>query len=179
MPCDASDCSEDYKICSTVSPIDVKENQFIKLIMTSNHDHESLRARLQVGTTWDWIQFEREGPQQYSHYTNVLSQITETIKPKLYLFKGELKEVATSVHVCVHSVNSSTPLTVQQAGFVGLHLHWAVTDPESGIASIHVGLGTNDGGFQLLPLTDVGQSSSMLIPVRLQHDMKVSDKAIM
>ena len=175
-PCNTSECSEDYTVCSVVSPISVKENQFIKVILTSPHDHESLRARLQVGKTWDWIQFEQEGSHQYSHYTNVLSQTTETIRLKLYLFKGELREVDTLVQVCEHPMNSSTPLSVQQAGSVGVHLHWAVTDPESGIASIHVGLGTNDGGFQLLPLTDVGQSSSLLIPVRLQHSMKVSDQ---
>ena len=171
-PCDTPECSEEYQVCRTVSEIQTKENHFTKVTLTATENHASLQARLQIGTLWDWIQFERKGPSQYYHYTNNIIA-TETAIPTLYLFKGKLVEVETKVQVCEHPTFSKTALSVQQSGSVGIHLHWAVTDPESDIKLIEVGLGSSEGGFQLLPLTDVGQSSSILFPVRLQHGMEV------
>jgi hypothetical protein len=172
--CDTAECSDEYQVCSPEAPIPAVKNQLLKVILSADHDHEALRARLEVGGTWDWIQFEREGPAAYSHYTTVLVPTTEAITPRVYLFKGDLSNVATSVQVCVQPETSSAPVTLRQSGSAGLRVHWSVTDPESGIRSVQIGLGSNPGGFQLLPLTDVGQSSSLLVfPRALRHGENV------
>ena len=171
--CTSPDCSPEYKICQPASSVHLERAMFYTVLLHTTQDPSPMRASLQVGHWWNWIQFVRQRPNLFSHYSSILAEVEGLVSPTVYLFKGDVQEVHMEVMKCDQSEATDKPLYIQQSGPVGVSLHWGVTDTHSGIKSFQVGLGTSIGGFQLQALTDVGQSSSVTLPLLLQHDMKV------
>ena len=142
-------------------------------MISTNNALTDIKARLKIGKWWDWIDFVRESHDKFVHTSTVLSDQDEDVVPTVYVFKGEMPDISVTVHICNSIMQTDKPLSVKQIGPVGLNLHWGISDSESGIKSFQIGMGTNHGGFQLQTLHDIGQSSTITIPSKLQHRMKV------
>lgn len=68
---------------------------------------------------------------------------------------------------------SCTAISIKQWQKNILYINIPAFDPESGIHDIQLGIGTNKGGYQLLPYTSIGRALSVVMPLKLQHRMDV------
>ena len=170
---DDSQFTDTYIVCKLNNPLLAEEGRLYQITLASNHFPENFQGRIQLDDHWDWVHFVRESHNSFSHSSHILPRATHDITPTLYVFKGELDAIDVGVAECQNASISTKPIRMKQTGPVTISLQWNAQDTISAIHSQQVGFGTTSGGFQLLPLTDVGLVSSMTIPLQLSHQMQV------
>ena len=97
-----------------------------------------------------------------------LSPNSVSVSP-LLLTKSHANKLYIEIWKCSESEENGLVSILQQSGRFGLHIIQPFYDDQSGIKIIKVGIGTNPGGFQLLPLTDTGNGSTAYFRLSLQH----------
>ena len=175
LPCDdAQTCDDNYRTCIFSESISLLDGQACMITVHATVHQPQLRARLQLSRMFDWIHLLREGHGTFTHTSMFLADGNESISPVVHQYSGDVSLLRMDVIMCGHTVHSKIPATIHQTNPVGVSLKWRIQDQQSGIRSFQVGIGTSPGGFQLLPLTDVGRSSAAsLLLASVQHGVKV------
>ena len=171
---DTSVCGDNFRTCFINDSISLLDGQACMITVHAAVPQPQLRARLQLSRMFDWIHLFREGPETFTHTSMYVADGDENISPVVHQYSGDAGLLEMDAIMCGNTDNSHTPVTIHQTGPVGVHLKWNIQDQQSGVRYFHVGLGTSPGGFQLLPLTDVGVSSTASFPLEsVQHGVKV------
>ena len=165
----------EYCECSTNRTVEVVQGILYKVKVEVYNLTHNEPLRLEIGSHMDWVVFDHAEHFTYEYETFFVASNSEVISPRL-LTNNYFDSLMITIYDCDSSSDGKPYL--RQSGYYGTRVIHPAFDNESYISHIEIGLGTNEGGFQLLPLHDFGNQSSSYIVLSLQHNMTVYGSAI-
>ena len=166
----------EYCQCSTNDTLNVVTNGMYRLRVETHGEPKGYPIRLEIGSHTDWVVFKHAKRNIYEFDTYFITSHISSLSP-LLMTDFKVNDFMVKIYTCT-SVTSDGELKIYQSGNLGVRIIHTFADEESNIANIQIGIGTNSGGFQLLPLTDFGNKSTSFIPLPLQHGMNVYSTVI-
>ena len=166
----------EYCECSTNDTIDVVTSGMYRLKGETYGEPTETLVRLEIGSHTEWVVFNHARRNIYEFDTSFITSHASTLTPKL-MTNYQMDGYMVKIYKCT-SVSSDGELGIYQSGHLGVRIIHTFSDEESNIINTQIGIGTNPGGFQLLPLADFGNESTSLIPLPLQHGMTVYSTVI-
>lgn len=83
-------------------------------------------------------------------------------------------QITTGLSLCKESITSEeSAVSIHLMSEYAVSVASRVRDRDSGIKSLHVGVGTTPGGLQVLPFTSVGHSGHLLVNMHVQHGVSL------
>ena len=178
------DCSPDKYhfakpcICVLSENTTVAENELYRVNVVVDTDPSEMKMSLELGDQIAWVIFERYNNSYFAFEAEFLSSVEEVVEPIIYIdheYRGslmlsfehcEFKEIERSSETFEKQV-------LRQVNKNSLQVQIPIYDTESGLMTTHVGLGSNKGGFQILPLTETDSEKSQIFSVKLEHNLEV------
>ena len=161
--------------CFADEPLHMTKGNFYEARLFLLDDPNHAKSRIEIGSHTDWVYFRHVTRNMYQFNTRfVATDVREAIP---FLLTPLFSSTYTvTLYRCESTLEVSDGIlrdSVYQSGYFSVRIIHPFYDSESDVKSIQVGLGTNKGGFQLLPYQDFGPQSTSTYQIPLQHKMHV------